>query len=192
MIESSDDKANSASCYVAFLKHHKARAKKDMVFKPLVLTESKYPCRAIQGNANELISTIENDIVYLDPPYNSRQYAWYYHVLETLAKYDNPVVKGVTGMRDYKEQLSDYSSKTKVTKAFEELIKNTKSKWIFMSYNNDGLMDLETIKSIMSKKWEYGCFQKDYRKMITSDTEKLNYWDLKTIEYLHWVKVKTD
>ena len=190
LIEASDKRSNWASCYVSFLKHQKKTVVKPLEFKPVPFIESQCPCKAFQWDSNALIGEIECDILYLDPPYNSRQYAWYYHVLETLAKYDNPEVKWVTGVRDYSHQVSDYSSKARVEKAFEELIENAKAKWIFMSYNNDGLMSFETIKNIMSKRWEYGCFEQGYRKLITSDTEKLNYGDLKTTEYLHWVKIK--
>ena len=58
-------------------------------------------------NANTLIKKIKGDILYLDPPYNSRQYLPNYHLLETVAKYDNPKIKGKTGIREYKSEKSD-------------------------------------------------------------------------------------
>lgn len=56
---------------------------------------------------NELIKQISGDILYLDPPYNTRQYCTNYHVLETIAKYDNPTLHGKTGLRDYEEQKAN-------------------------------------------------------------------------------------
>ena len=53
---------------------------------------------------NKLASRVEGDILYLDPPYNHRQYATNYHLLETVAKYDDPKIYGKTGLRDYENQ----------------------------------------------------------------------------------------
>mgnify|MGYP003468721641 CR=1 FL=1 len=82
----------------------------------------------------------------MDPPYNQRQYSANYHVLETIARYDNPILKGKTGMRDYSNQKSKYSNKREVKKAFEDLIMNADAKYIFLSYNNEGLMSFDEIK----------------------------------------------
>ena len=100
---------------------------------------------------NELIREVEGDVLYLDPPYNARQYCANYHVLETISRYDNPILSGKTGLRDYSDQKSDFCSKRTVQTVFEDLIANAKFKFIFLSYNNEGLMDLNLIKSIMEK-----------------------------------------
>ena len=61
-------------------------------------------------------------------------------MLETIARYDNPVLIGKTGLRDYQDQKSAFCSKRTVAKVFEDLIINAKFKYIFLSYNNEGLM----------------------------------------------------
>jgi adenine-specific DNA-methyltransferase len=91
-------------------------------------------------------------VVYLDPPYNHRQYSGNYHILETIAKNDKPKIKGKTGMRDCSSQKSLYCSKNEVKKAYDELISNITAKYIFLSYNDEGLMSLDDIKEIMSKR----------------------------------------
>ena len=81
------------------------------------------------------------DILYLDPPYNSRQYASNYLLLELIAEgwfEQEPEIYGETGMRKYDHQKSDYASKNKALNALEDLILNsTKSKCILLSYNNE-------------------------------------------------------
>jgi adenine-specific DNA-methyltransferase len=134
---------------------------------------------------NHLINQISPDVIYLDPPYNSRQYSTNYHVLETIAKYDNPTLHGKTGLRDYSDQKSAYCSRPKIKQAFSELIKNAKAKYIFLSYNNEGLMTFDDIKEIMSKKGEYGVFMKEYNR-FKADSNR-DYSAKKTIEYLHYV-----
>lgn len=141
-------------------------------------------------DANRLISNIKSDILYLDPPYNHRQYAPNYHLLETISLYDNPPLKGKTGLRSYSHQKSDYSTKSKVKKAFQELILAADTRYIFLSYNNEGLMSLEDIKSIMSLRGEYGVFTKKYNRFKSDKTENRNHIADSTTEYLHYVVVR--
>lgn len=65
-------------------------------------------------------------------------------MLETIARYDNPVIKGKTGLREYSAQKSVFYVRNKVAEAFEDLIKNANFKYIFLSYNNEGLMSFDT------------------------------------------------
>lgn len=66
--------------------------------------------KAYNENISDIISHIGGDILYLDPPYNARQYCTNYHVLETVARYDNPELHGKTGLRDYSSQKSLFCS----------------------------------------------------------------------------------
>ena len=140
---------------------------------------------AYNEDINSLVRIISGDVLYLDPPYNARQYCSNYHVLETIAKYDNPELSGVTGLRDSSEQKSKFCSKRTVVKTFEDLIKNTQFKYIFLSYNNEGLMSLETIKEIMSRYGEYSFFTKEYRRFKADKDENRNIAAYSTTEYLH-------
>jgi adenine-specific DNA-methyltransferase len=106
-------------------------------------------------------------------------------VLETIAKYDNPVLSGVTGMREAKEQKSEFCSKRTVEKAFDYLIKNANFKYIFLSYNNEGLMSLHTIKNIMSKYGKYSYKIKEHRRFKADKDENRNITASATVEYIH-------
>ncbi len=188
LIEATDKKANTASVYGAFLKHIKKTANEKIILKPLEIIKSDLPNRAYNQDVNELLQNIYSDIVYLDPPYNTRVYGDNYHILETIAKYDNPEIKGKTGNRT-KKVKSKYSSKIQVKDAFLELIQNINAKYIFLSYNNEGLLSLDEIKEIMSTRGEYGVFEKEYQRFKADKTENRNHKAKKTIEYLHYVKV---
>lgn len=184
LINSIDKYANTASVYGAFLKHIKKSAQKD--FKLELLPVIKGPVgKAYNKDANELIKEISGDILYLDPPYNSRQYGSNYHVLETIARYDNPVLKGKTGLREASEQKSKFCSKRTVEWVFEDVIANANFKYIFLSYNNEGLMPFEKIKSIMSKYGEYSCFTKEYKRFKADKDENRNILSDSSLEYLH-------
>lgn len=184
LINSIDKYANTASVYGAFLKHIKISAQKDFKLELLpVISGNKG--EAHNKDINDLVKGISGDILYLDPPYNARQYCTNYHVLETIARYDNPILNGKTGLRDYTDQKSLFCSKKTVDKAFDDLISNANFKYIFLSYNNEGLMSLETIKAIMSKYGKYTCFTQDYRRFKADKDENRQIAADTTTEYIH-------
>ena len=188
LIENIDKVANTASVYGAFLKKIKSSAQKTLTMKPAEMIYNDKEHFVYNEDANKLIRKIKTDILYLDPPYNQRQYSANYHVLETIAKYDNPLLKGKTGMRDYSQQKSDYCNKRKVKEVFNDLIMNANAKYIFLSYNNEGLMSFEEIKQIMSKRGKYGCFSKQYNRFkADKESETRHIKTNITTEYLHYV-----
>lgn len=190
LLETIDKRANTASVYGAFLKQLKKTAEKPFVLKPaeLIINDQKH--RVFNEDINELAGKVEGDIFYLDPPYNHRQYATNYHLLETIAKYDNPKIHGKTGLREHERQKSLYCSRTKAKKAFEDLILRARTKYIFLSYNNEGLMTLDDIKEIMSLRGKYGYFTKEYNRFKADRDENRDYSANKTVEYLHYVVCK--
>lgn len=154
--------SNIAGTYGAFHKTWDKRSHKVYELYNLPVTENGKNNKCYNEDGVELLKRISGDILYVDPPYNERQYLPNYHVLETAAKYDFPWIKGVTGVRPYEGQKSDFCSKRRVTTAFEALIKNAKFKHIVLSYNTDGIMPLGDIEQIMKT---YG----------VSDTFEINY-----------------
>jgi len=187
LLESIDKYANTASVYGAFLKKLKKTAQNNLILKPAQLIINDQEHEVFNEDVNVVADKINGDILYLDPPYNHRQYATNYHLLETIAKYDNPEIHGKTGLRDYQKQKSLYCSRAKVKNAFKDLISKAKVKYIFLSYNNEGLMTLDDIKEIMSLRGKYGHFTKDYNRFKADKTENRDYKATKTVEYLHYV-----
>ena len=190
LIKSIDRRANTASVYGAFLKKLKRSAQSRLVMRPLELIINVKEHKVFNQDANKLVRKIESDILYLDPPYNHRQYATNYHLLETIASYDNPKIHGVSGLRDYDGQKSLYCQRRHATEAFKDLIMAAKTKYIFLSYNNEGLIPLRDIKRIMSSRGRYGVFKKKHSRFKADRTENRNYKANTTTEYLHYVVCK--
>ncbi len=186
LLESVDKVANTASVYGAFLKSLKKSAQKPLKLVPAELILNEQEHLVFNDDANKIASEQYADVLYLDPPYNHRQYATNYHLLETIAKNDNPEIYGKTGLRDYKQQKSLYCSRAQVKKVFSDLIANAKAKYIFLSYNNEGLLSLEDIKEIMGNRGEYGFFTKDHHRFKADNGRE--YAADKTVEYLHYIK----
>ena len=73
--------------------------------------------------------------------------------------------------------------KNKVADAFADLIKNAKFKYIFLSYNNEGLMSFDTIEKIMKKYGKYKVYMQQYRRFKADNARDAK--SDSTIEYLH-------
>lgn len=188
LLEAADKVANTASVYEAFLKNIKKSASKTMEIKPLeVLINNKRKKYLVTNeDANSLINKISGDVLYMDPPYNTRKYDTNYHLLETIALYDNPKIKGKTGVREETKKRSKYCIKKEVEAAFEDLIKKAKFKYIFLSYNDEGIIPLNRIKEIMSKYGEYKVYEKKHKRFKADS--KRDYLKNSTIEYIHCLK----
>jgi len=189
LIESADKVANTASVYGAFLKHIKKQASQKLVLKGADFIENDNCHKVYKHDSNNLIKIIEGDILYLDPPYNQRQYSANYHLLNTIALYDDFIPQGKTGLREYNR--SKYSQRNEVAKSFEELIKNANFKYIFLSYNNEGLMSEDEVRAIMkkyAKNGHYDLRKKEYQRFKADKTENRNHKANLTFEYLHIIE----
>jgi len=183
LIESADKIANTASVYGAYLKKLKKSAQKKLILKPAEFAFTKTKHQVFNSDSNVLIKKIKGDILYLDPPYNARQYGSNYHILNTIAKYDAFVPQGKTGLRDYYRSL--YCKKNEVKDSFEELIKTANFKYIFLSYNNEGLMSEDDVSTIMKSYGKYSLKTINYQRFKADKTENRNHKAASTVEYIH-------
>lgn len=189
LLESVPYISNIAGVYGAFLKFWDNRAKNDLLLENLEILSRKTTNITYNADANILAKEVKTDLAYLDPPYNQRQYLPNYHILETIAKYDYPEVKGVTGLRDYSDQKSDYCRKADVYNTFENLISNLNAKYILLSYNTEGLLSHEEILQVLKK---YGKEETldykhiDYQRYKNAQTNK----NLNLKEILYFVEKK--
>lgn len=182
LLEAADKVANTASVYGAYLKHIKKTAQKELVLLPVEFKTSNTTHHVYQGDANEVIKEVKGDVLYLDPPYNARQYGSNYHMLNTIAKYEVFEPKGVTGLPAYNR--SAYCSKASVRESFDELIANATFKYVFLSYNNEGLMSHQEIMEILKKYGKVEVKTQAYQRFKADKTENRNHTATETLEYL--------
>lgn len=190
LLENIDKVANTASVYGAFLKKIKTSASKRFLMNPVDVILSDKENKVYCEDANSLIRKIKTDILYLDPPYNQRQYSSNYHVLETIARNDKPILNGKTGMRNCKSQRSEFCLKNKATESLKDIIDNANAKYIFLSYNNEGIIPLEEIKKILSARGKYGVFTQKYNRFKADKDDARKYAADSTVEYIHYVECK--
>ncbi len=133
LLYTADKIANTVGHFEAFLGRQPII--KGVELQMLNLQKYKYAPDIYQKDANVLAKDINADFVYLDPPYNARQYINFYHLLENLAEWKKPSVIGKTLKMPRKEKMSQYSTAS-AKEALFELIKSLKTKYILLSYNN--------------------------------------------------------
>lgn len=190
LINAADFVANISGTYGAYLKIWRSMALKQLTLLiPEIISNNKEN-QIYQEDANSLIKKISSDILYIDPPYNGRQYAPNFHVLESLAVWDKVDLIGKTGQRNYENRKSKYCLKREATKVFEDLIVNAKTKYIALSYNNEGIIPREELIKILEKKGKLIEYRTDYRRFRTeSDNEHRQYKKCndKVVEHLYIV-----
>jgi len=158
LIETIGFYSNIAGVYAAFHKHWDFRALRPLELRTIQFVDNGKKNIVYNDDSMNLLDKIDVDILYLDPPYNERQYAPNYHILETIAKYDEPQLRGVTGMRDYSSQKSRFCNSTTALEDLDEIAKTAKYKFLVLSYNSEGIMPsekiIETLKQYGSVKLE--------------------------------------
>jgi adenine-specific DNA-methyltransferase len=188
LIESVPFYANISGVYAAFLKDYDPRAKKDFVLRPIKLTNMGPTGRAYNRNSMEMLKDINTDILYLDPPYNARQYAPNYHVLETIARYDNPKIKGVAGIRPYETQKSEFCNVQTALAALDTIANTATYKVLALSYNSEGIMPAKEILKILSKYGDTHKYEVDYRRFKSNSGGALQRKTVPVKEQLYVLK----
>lgn len=149
LIETVPFYANISGVYSAFHKKWDSRALKSMYLREPEIIVNSHINQCYQTDSLNLIDKVEADIFYLDPPYNQRQYAPNYHLLETIAKYDYPQIKGISGMRDYSSQKSRFCNSKTALEDLEKFVKYGKYKYLLLSYNSEGIMSNDEILEVL-------------------------------------------
>ena len=185
LIVAMDRVANTTSVYAAYLKRLKASARREFVLEPIPTSGGNGRHSVHLKNGAELVSRVPCDILYMDPPYNQRQYCTNYHVLETIAAYDNPKLKGVTGLRPYADQRSDFCVKSKALGALDHMVSATRARYAFLSYNSEGLMAKDDILALLRGYGRVRLKSKKYQRYkADSDSAKRKYKADSVTEYL--------
>ncbi len=189
---SADAVSNVPAVYGCYLKNFKAKAKKDLTLTPIhtLTTPPAEGSRTYQSDVlnQQFLGSFQTDLVYLDPPYNERQYSKNYFPLNIIAKAPADLadqeLKGKTGIPT-DCFLSPFCKKgATVEKAFETLIRELKTQWIFLSYNSESLVPKDKMLALLKKFGTVSVVERDYKRF-----KSFEYNDDKEIkEYLFCLK----
>lgn len=152
LLNSMDFVANTAGTYYAYLRNWTRKAKKEFTYKLLRPNLGNVKCKALLGDALEVLDGSTFDILYLDPPYTSRDYGRYYHLPESLAMLQRPVTPAslVSGVPARPTPLSLFSRPAYAIGALQSLVLSVKWKLLVLQYSEDALMPLKEIRRFLS------------------------------------------
>ena len=194
LIEAADRVANTTGVYAAFVKSWQANAVRPMRLRVPRISQGN-GCRALRADALDVVRSQEPfDLLYLDPPYNARQYAGYYHIPEVIARgwFDAlPTTRGKTGLIDDVNLRSDWSRTGRCEEAFETLVATAPCRHVVMSYNDEGIIPEATIRRVLREHGRADTFRRyatGYKRYRSdADGENRKYSGDSVREYLYCV-----
>ncbi|WP_420633566.1 DNA adenine methylase [Candidatus Palauibacter sp.] len=198
LIEAADRVANTTGVYASFVKTMQPNARRPLELRPIEPTpraNGAAACRAFRGPAARLLEAVGPvDLVYLDPPYNSRQYPAYYHIPELLALgwTPPPEIRGKTGLIPDEAVRSDWCRKPRAPDALQAVLEAADGRHILFSYNDEGLLDREAIERALRGRGlpdSYRLFHRPYRRYRSdADGPHRSYRRDDVREHLHYVR----
>ncbi len=198
LIEAADRVANTTGVYASFVKTMQPNALRPLELRPIEPTERREgagACSAFRGPAARLLQSIGPvDLVYLDPPYNGRQYPAYYHIPELLALgwATPPEIRGKTGLIPDEAQRSDWCRKHRAADALREVLEAADGRHILFSYNDEGHLDRAAIEGALRDRGlpdSYEFHARPYRRYRSdADGPQRSYLRDDVREHLHYVR----
>ncbi len=198
LLEAADRVANTTGVYAAYVKSWQPNAVKPLRLRPpRLVTGTGLDCRAYQRDAIDVVGNLKSfDLLYLDPPYNTRQYAGYYHIPEIIAEGwfdDAPRLRGKTGLPEDETKRSDWSRRRRCETAFEELVDAADCRHILMSYNSEGIISEDCIERVLRQRGiadTYRKLRQPYKRYRSDrDSESRRYKGDRVTEHLYYVRL---
>lgn len=173
LIMAANDIANIAGTYGHYLSKTISRAKVPIILTPTPFNrvDTGKQHTILHGFAEDLASQIKADLCYIDPPYVKRQYAANYHVLETLAREDEPEAIGVSGLRPWRDQHSKFCTKTQIRDSFDKVFTGMQCPHFLVSYSEDGLLSIDELESLFSKYGKVKTTKLDHKRFKSNDSK---------------------
>lgn len=198
IIEGADRVANTAGVYASYMKRWQPNARRAFTVVPEVPVKGAQPARAHLMDAIEAAKSIgEVDLLYIDPPYNSRQYVAYYHIPEILARgwtESAPAIRGKVGLLAGEEGRSQWSHGRRVQKLFSALLSATSATHALVSFNSEGHLPPKALLSLLTKASADGKvtrYSQRYRRYrADSDRDGRHYHRDIALEHLYTVRLR--
>jgi adenine-specific DNA-methyltransferase len=198
IIEGADRVANTAGVYASYMKKWQPNARRLFTIVPETPVRGSQPARAHLMDAIEAAKSIAKvDLLYIDPPYNSRQYVAYYHIPEILARgwMDlAPAIRGKVGLLAGEEGRSQWSHGRRVQKLFSALLAATTASNALVSFNSEGHLAPDALLSLLTRASTDGKvahFSQRYRRYrADSDREGRHYHRDIALEHLYMVRLR--
>ena len=149
LLEAVSDISNIAGTYGCYLKNWKPAALRPLTLEPYRDLSTSGTHTVVRRDVEAVSSETSADVIYADPPYTKRQYAAYYHLLNSIATDEEPALTGTTGLPDWRPLASDWCYKQCAPQALERLVAKSAAPVLALSYSSDGHIPDDTIRDIL-------------------------------------------
>lgn len=188
LIMAVNEVANISGTYGYFLSSFSKSASQPIILSPVpFLKDGSIDNVVLQDFAENISPALKADACYIDPPYMKRQYAANYHILETIARGDYPVAVGMSGLRDWWDQYSCFCTKTKIFDSFGKIMQMN-CPYFYISYSEDGLIPIDTLKVFFEKYGEVTIKEIKYKRFRSNNSPL----GKEILEYLIKVRRRND
>ncbi len=199
LLQASDRVANTTGVYASFVKSWQPNALRALELRPVRPTVPPHPgaagCTAHLGSALDLLQRAGAvDLVYLDPPYNERQYPGYYHIPELIARgwREPPPLRGKTGLIPDEDLRSDWCRRGRCEDALRGVLERADARHVLLSYNDEGLIPSDRVEEILRASGDpdsYRRLEQGYRRYRSdADGPGRRYRGDRVRERLHYVR----
>lgn len=197
IIEGADRVANTTGVYASYMKRWQPNARRAFSVVVDAPVQGRPAVAHLMDAAEAARAIGEIDLIYIDPPYNSRQYVAYYHIPEILARgwWDGkPAIRGKVGLLAGDEGRSQWSHGRRVQKLFAALLSESGARHALVSFNSEGHLEPETLETLLTKAAVDGRvshFTQRYRRYrADSDHEGRKYHRDFAQEHLYMVRLR--
>lgn len=149
---SMDRVANTAGTYYAYLKSPTRRSLRPFEFRFIRPVSGAQGCTASKTDAEDFVTRREFDILYLDPPFNRRNYARYYHLPDQIAAGTEIQAQGKSGQNPRKVPQSEFNCTSLALASLERVIAAAKFKTLFVQYSSSGLIPTDSLEQMLLQK----------------------------------------
>lgn len=199
LLQAADRVANTTGVYASFVKSWQPNAVRPLELRPVRPSLPPRPeasgCTAHLGSALELLASVGAvDLVYLDPPYNERQYPGYYHIPELIARgwREPPLLRGKTGLIPDADLRSDWCRRGRCEEALQGVLERSDARHVLLSYNDEGLIPATRVEEILRASGDpdsYRRLEQGYRRYRSdADGPGRRYLGDRVRERLHYVR----
>jgi adenine-specific DNA-methyltransferase len=170
LMEAADRVDSTTGVQMAYLKQWAARSNNDLNLRlPNILNRAASgKGEANQGDALDIVGTLDADICYIDPPYNQHNYLGNYHIWESLVLWDKPEVYGIACKRvDVRERSSIFNRKREAESGLRHIVSSAKCPHLVVSFNDEGYLSREQIEQILLERdADLMVIEKDFKRYV--------------------------
>ena len=187
---------SSLGHFVSYLKDWSPRSYKELVLKVPSIFRSLGEHQVFQRDIFDLVPDISVDLAYFDPPYGSNnekmppsrvRYASYYHVWTSVVCADKPALFGKANRREdtsdtvaasvFEEFRRGDRGRFIAVEAIENLIAETRARWIILSYSSGGRATARALNDVMRRNGEIvDVVALNYKKNVMAGMKWTNEW----------------